>query len=268
MISFDDIAGTAKAGTLYGIGVGPGDARYLTLRAAGLVRSVDVLAYFAKKGRQGNARKIVSPLVDGGRRELKLVYPVTDEIPADHPDYRAEIGAFYAEAAALIEQELRGGNSVGLLAEGDPFFYGSFMHLYIRLRQAGQVPVHVLPGIPGMVGCWHATGVPMTWGDDVMTVLPATLPDERLRAHVAGAEALVFMKVGRHLPRIRAVLQAAGKLDQSWLVINGTMADEQVMPLREAPERCPYFAIVIVHGQGRRPANDLQAAGSLVALDL
>lgn len=68
-----------------------------------------------------------------------------------------------------------------VLCEGDPFFYGSFMHLYVRLRQAEQVTVEVLPGIPGMVGCWHATGIPMTWGDDVMSVLPATLPDTPLR---------------------------------------------------------------------------------------
>ena len=65
------------------------------------------------------------------------------------------------------------------------------------------------------------------------------------------------MKVGRHLGRIRGLLTELGKLDQGWLVINGTMADQQVMPLRDAPERCPYFAIVIVHGQGRRPANDM-----------
>jgi precorrin-2/cobalt-factor-2 C20-methyltransferase len=119
------------------------------------------------------------------------------------------------------------------------------------------VTVEVLPGIPGMVGCWHATGIPMTWGDDVMSVLPATLPDTPLREHMARSDALVIMKVGRHLGRIRALLSEQGKLDRAWLVINGTMSDQQVMPLSDAPERCPYFAIIVVHGQGRRPANDM-----------
>ena len=163
---------------------------------------------------------------------------------------------FYATWQAKLT-ELAREQDVVVLCEGDPFFYGSFMHLYIRLRQAGEVPVNVLPGIPGMVGCWHATGIPMTWGDDVMSVLPATLPDAQLREHVARSDALVFMKVGRHLGRIRTLLAEHGKLDNGWLVINGTMSDQQVMPLRDAPERCPYFAIVIVHGQGRRPANDM-----------
>jgi precorrin-2/cobalt-factor-2 C20-methyltransferase len=97
----------------------------------------------------------------------------------------------------------------------------------------------------------------MTWGDDVMSVLPATLPDTPLREHMARSDALVIMKVGRHLGRIRSLLGEQGKLERAWLVINGTMSDQQVMPLRDAPERCPYFAIIVVHGQGRRPANDM-----------
>ena len=66
MTDLDAIAGTARAGTLYGIGVGPGDVRYLTLRAAALVRDVDVVAFFAKRGLQGNARGIVDPLIGAG----------------------------------------------------------------------------------------------------------------------------------------------------------------------------------------------------------
>jgi len=87
MTTLEAIAGAAKSGTLYGIGVGPGDVRYMTLRAIGLVRSVDVLAYFAKKGREGNARKIVAPLLNGSLRELKFEYPVTDEISVADPEY-------------------------------------------------------------------------------------------------------------------------------------------------------------------------------------
>ena len=72
MTSLDALAGTARPGTLYGIGVGPGDVRYLTLRAAGLVRGVDVVAFFAKKGMQGNARKIVTPLMAVGQVEANI----------------------------------------------------------------------------------------------------------------------------------------------------------------------------------------------------
>ena len=95
MSVLDSLAGTATAGTLYGIGVGPGDARYLTLRAAGLVQAVDVVAYFAKIGSPGNARRIVAPLLAEGRAEMRLEYPVTDEVPADSLEYQQKIGAFY-----------------------------------------------------------------------------------------------------------------------------------------------------------------------------
>ena len=185
-----------------------------------------------------------------------MEYPLTTEIPHDDPRYIAQLSSFYQDWQSRLTQLTRS-EDVIVLCEGDPFFYGSFMHLYVRLRQAAQVTVEVLPGIPGMVGCWHATGIPMTWGDDVMSVLPATLPDTPLREHMARSDALVLMKVGRHLGRIRALLSEQGKLERAWLVINGTMSDQQVMPLSGAPERCPYFAIIVVHGQGRRPANDM-----------
>ena len=238
-------------------GLGPGDPDLMSLRAARAIGSATHVAYFRKAGRPGRARAIVEGMLRADAVEMAMEYPVTTEIALDDPRYNAALAGFYADCVGRLAAVAAAGAAVVVLCEGDPFFYGSFMHLYIRLRQAGEVPVNVLPGIPGMVGCWHATGIPMTWGDDVMTVLPATLPDERLAHAMAGAEALVIMKVGRHLGRVRDLLTRAGKLEQSWLVINGTMADEQLMPMAQAPERCPYFAIVIVHGQGRRPANDM-----------
>lgn len=251
MISLNDIAGTAKAGTLYGIGVGPGDARYLTLRAAALIGSVDVIAYFAKKGRQGNARKVVSELVDGDRRELRFEYPVTDEIPADHPDYRREIAAFYAETAAAIEREVRAGSSVGLLAEGDPFFYGSFMHMWRRLDAI--VPVEVVPGVTGMSGCWTRANAPITWGDDVLTIVPGTLDEARLAQRLASSDAAVIMKIGRNLAKVRRAVAAAGLTERAIYVERGTMEDERILPLSDCEGVSgTYFAMVIIPGQGRR----------------
>src|ERR1700691_5744159 len=135
MTALDAIGGTASAGSLYGIGVGPGDVRYLTLRAAALVRDVDVVAFFAKRGLQGNARGIVDPLMGPQRQELRLEYPVTTEIPADDPAYQEQIARFYEESAEALSALLRQGKSVGLLAEGDPFFYGSFLHILGRLSK-------------------------------------------------------------------------------------------------------------------------------------
>ena len=136
MSALEAIMGVAEPGTLYGIGVGPGDARLMTLRAAGLIRTVDTLSYFAKTGNDSNSRRVVAQLIEPGRKELPLYYPVTTELPVADPGYKTQIRDFYAEAAASIAERLQSGESVGLLAEGDPFFYGSFMHMWRRLVEA------------------------------------------------------------------------------------------------------------------------------------
>ncbi len=250
MTSLDLLAGTASAGTLYGIGVGPGDVRYLTLRAAGLVRAVDVVAFFAKKGAQGNARRIVSPLLVG-QAEQRLEYPVTDEMPADSAEYHRQIGDFYRESADLLAGLLRHGKSVGLLAEGDPFFYGSFMHMWRRL--AADFPVEVVPGVTGMSGCWTRAKTPITWGDDMLAVLPGTLSESALVERLRLTDAAVIMKVGRNLAKVRRAVEAAGLLSRAVYVERGTMEDERIVPLADCGEgRGAYFAMVLIPGEGRR----------------
>jgi precorrin-2/cobalt-factor-2 C20-methyltransferase len=126
------------------------------------------------------------------------------------------------------------------------------MHLYERL--AGLVEVEVIPGIPGMAGCWNAAGLPFTWGDDVLSVLMGTLPEDELAKRAAGSDAVVVMKTGRNLPRITRALARAGRLDEAWLVERGTMPGERVVRLSELNDGdCPYFAIVLIPGHGRRP---------------
>ena len=250
MSLLDTLAGTATAGTLYGIGVGPGDARYLTLRAAGLVQGVDVIAYFAKIGAPGNARRIVTPLVVEGRAELRLEYPVTDEVPADGAEYQQKIGGFYRQAADGLAGLLRQGKSVGLLAEGDPFFYGSFMHMWRRL--SADFPVEVVPGVTGMSGCWTRANLPMTWGDDALAVLPGTLAEDKLVERLRLADAAVIMKVGRNLAKVRRAVEAAGLMSRAVYVERGTMKDERILPLADCGTTGAYFAMVLIPGQGRR----------------
>lgn len=250
MIALETLAGTASPSTLYGIGVGPGDARYMTLRAAGLVMSVAVIAYFAKRGVRGNARSIADPLIGAGREEIRLEYPVTEELAASDPAYRAQISAFYAAAADRLAGVLREGFSVGLLAEGDPFFYGSCMHMWRRL--AADFPVEIVPGVTGMSGCWTRAGTPITWGDDTLAVLAGTLPEAELARRLRETDAAVIMKVGRHLPKVRRAVEATGLMARAVYVERGTMPNERILPLTEfTAERGPYFSIVLIPGEGR-----------------
>lgn len=251
MTSLSDIGGAATPGTLYGIGVGPGDTRYLTLRAASLIQSVDVIAYFAKAGRTGHARRIVSPLVTRNVAEEKLEYPVTEEVPVADARYKDQIEKFYREAADRLAGHLDAGKSVGLLAEGDPFFFGSFMHMWRRLEY--RFSVEVIPGVTGMSGCWTRANTPITWGDDTLTVLAGTLDEDTIARRLKDTDAAVIMKVGKNLSKVRRAIDAAGYTDRAIYIERGTMEDERIMPLQDVPdERGPYFAIIIIPGQGRR----------------
>ena len=232
-------------------GLGPGDPDLMSLRAHRAVTSATQVAYFRKAGRAGQARRIVTGLLRADAVEHAMEYPVTTELPFDGPDYNDALARFYDEWAARL-QGVAQTSDVVVLCEGEPFFYGSFMHLYSRL--SGVVEMEVIPGITGMSGCWTATGQPITWGDDVLSVLMGTLPEEELVRHMAQADALVVMKTGRNLPKIRRALEASGRLDAAWLVEAGTMPNQRIQKLTEANiEECPYFAIVLVHGHGRRP---------------
>ncbi len=241
----------AGYGTVWGVGVGPGDPELMTRKAERLVRQTRHIAYFRKRGRAGRARSIIEGLLRPDAVELAFDYPVTTEIAFDDPAYAATLAPFYENAAAALAGVAETGEDVVVLAEGDPFFYGSFMHLHQRL--ADRVPVQVVPGVPSMAAAWVASRAPITWGDDVLMVLPATLPEDVLRARAEVADALVFMKVGRNLPKVRAVLAALGRLSGAWLVEFASMPQERVVPLAEAGETAPYFSVVLVHGQGRRP---------------
>lgn len=239
-------------GTLYGLGLGPGDPDLMTVRAHRLLCSATHIAFFRKAGRSGQARRIVDGLLPLGVAEHAMEYPVTTEIAVEDPAYNQALSAFYIECVAHLRALSDAGHDVVVLCEGDPFFYGSFMHLYTRLIDTH--PVQVVPAITGMSGAWTVTGQPFTWGDDVLTVLMGTLPEDKLTRHMADSDALVVMKIGRHFDKVRRALATAGRLNDAWLVEYATMPGQKVVRLVDVVGRVtPYFSIVLVHGQGRRP---------------
>ena len=237
---------------LFGVGLGPGDPDYLTVRAVAVLRGADRLVHFCKRGHRGNGRAIADAVVPRDPdREIALAYPVTTEWPADDPRYGEAIGRFYDEAAVRLAAELDQGRTVAVLSEGDPFFYGSFMHLWRRL--APRYPTEVVPGVTGMSGCWTAAAAPITWGDDVLTVLPGTLSSAALAGRLKATDAAVIMKLGRHLAKVRAALGEAGLLHRAIYVERGTMAGERACPLADKlDDEAPYFSMILVPGQGRR----------------
>ena len=239
-------------GTIHGVGLGPGAADLMSVRADRLVRNARHVAYFRKAGRSGQARRIVEGMLHADAVEFPMEYPVTTEIPFSDPRYNEILSQFYAECCAHLRALAEAGEDVVVLCEGDPFFYGSFMHLYTRLRD--DVDVRVVPAITGMSAAWTATGTPITWGDDVLSVLMGTLPEAELVRGMLNADAIVVMKIGRNIDKVRAALKQAGKYERAYLVEFASMDNQTMTRLSEAEDKVtPYFSIIVVHGQGRRP---------------
>jgi precorrin-2/cobalt-factor-2 C20-methyltransferase len=239
-------------GMLIGVGVGPGDPGLVTLNAIEALKKADAVAHFAKAGNASNARAIIAAHLANGVEELPLLYPVTTEIPRMDAAYRDAIRVFYDDAAGAIAKRLDDGKTVAVIAEGDPLFYGSYMHLHVRL--APRYPTEIVAGVTGMSGCWSAIGAPIAQGDDVFTVLPGTLPEYELERRLADTDAAVVMKIGRHLAKVRRALDRAGRLDRAIYVERGTMANASVMKLTDKLDTfAPYFAMVLVPGWEGRP---------------
>ncbi|WP_370227523.1 precorrin-2 C(20)-methyltransferase [Cognatishimia sp.] len=239
-------------GTIYGIGLGPGDQDLMSVKTDRLLRNARHVAFFRKAGRKGQARQIVEGMIPEGAVEFPMEYPVTTEIPLSDPRYNQILSAFYKEVTDHLIALAQSGEDVVVLCEGDPFFYGSFMHIYARVKDI--VPVEVVPAITGMSGAWTATGAPITWGDDVLTVIMGTHSEEKLVEHIALTDALVIMKIGTNFDKVVRALKAGGKYDDAYLVQFATMPKQTVCKLSEMTEKVtPYFSIIIVHGQGRRP---------------
>lgn len=233
-------------GRLIGVGVGPGDPELLTLKAVRRIESADVVAYFAKAGRKSHARAVVADRL-GTASELSLLYPVTTEIHRHDPAYRDALAGFYETVAAEIAGHLEAGRTVAVLAEGDPLFYGSYMHIHCRL--APRFATEIVPGITGMSGAWSQAMVPIAQGDDVTSILPGTLDEAELARRLADCDAAILMKLGRNLGKVRRALRTAGKLDRAIYVERATAADTVILPLAEKEnDDAPYFSIVLVPG--------------------
>ena len=246
---------TIAKGRLIGVGTGPGDPELLTLKAVRAINEADVVAFFCKKGSNGNGRAIVEAYIRPGTLELPLVYPVTVETQKDEEAYKTPINDFFDRSAEDIAAHLDAGRTVAVLSEGDPLFYGSYMHLHLRLKDRYQADV--IAGVTAMSGCWSMTGLPLVQGDDILSVLPGTLSEEKLAERLAVTDGAVIMKVGRNLPKIRRALASAGKLAGALYVERGTMANglaERLETRDESP--APYFSIVLVPGWTGRPQGE------------
>jgi precorrin-2 C20-methyltransferase / precorrin-3B C17-methyltransferase len=235
-------------GTLYGVGLGPGDPELVTVKAARLIGAADVIAYHCARHGHSVARSIAAPYLRGDQVEEQLVYPVTTEA-TDHPGgYDGAMEEFYASCAARLAAHLAQGRDVVLLAEGDPLFYSSYMHMHKRID--GRFRTQIVPGVTSVSAASAALAMPLVEGDDVLTVLPGTLPRAELAARLREPGAAAIMKIGRSYDKVRTALEDCGRLEQAYYVERASGGDRQVIePARDVdPAAVPYMSLVIAAG--------------------
>jgi precorrin-2 C20-methyltransferase/precorrin-3B C17-methyltransferase len=238
----------APAGVLYGVGLGPGDPELVTVKAARIIGAADVVAYHSARHGRSIARSIAAPYLRGDQIEEQLVYPVTTET-TDHPGgYAAAIEEFYEQAAARLMAHLAQGRDVVLLAEGDPLFYSSYMHMHKRI--SGRFRTEVVPGITSVSAAAAALAMPLVEGDDVLTVLPGTLGREELARRLSGTGAAAIMKISRSYADVREALKESGRLPEAYYVERASGgADQLIEPAGDVdPAAVPYMSIIVVPG--------------------
>jgi precorrin-2/cobalt-factor-2 C20-methyltransferase len=244
-------------GSVFGVGVGPGDPELMTLKAVRIVRAARVVACFAKRDKLGNAQAIAREFIHPEAELLELIYPYTIEISPRDPTYVSAMRAFYDESAARIAERLEAGRDVVILCEGDPLFYGSYMYLHDRLD--ARYRCSVVPGITSFAGCAAGAGIPLVSTDRVFAIIPGTLPEAELEAQLRAADAAAIIKLGRHFPKVRRVLARVGRLEGATYFERGTTAQQVVLPLSDKQDdRSLYFALILLPGHDGGPYRPLE----------
>ncbi|MBQ6297363.1 MAG: precorrin-2 C(20)-methyltransferase [Selenomonadaceae bacterium] len=208
-------------GTFYGIGVGPGDPELLTVKAINALKKIEVLiAPKTEKKSDSVALSIAQPYLKSSVEIIYQTFPMVK-------DFAEEKEVFAANKEEIL-RELRGGKNVGFATLGDPMFYSTYIYIFKLLEPCG-VKIVTIPGVPAFLAIAAQIGRPLAYGNDILTIIPATAELDAINSALERADSTVLMKVYKNFPEIVAELKVNGMIDEAVLVSRCGLDDEKII---------------------------------------
>ena len=227
-----------ERGTLYGVGVGPGDRELITLKAIRILQSAQVIAAPDKGQGEQTALNIVSEWI-GGKPVLSCSAPMVHD--------RSVLDQAHTQAADQICDVLDQGKSVAFITLGHPTVYSTYIYIHRKVMERGY-PVELVPGVPSFCAAAAKLNTSLCQGQERLLIVPACHHVEDTFSVQANK---VYMKAGRSLESLKAGLAAHGQLERASAACNVGMDNEQIVPHLADLEGAPgYFSVVLVREEG------------------
>ena len=226
-------------GTFFGIGVGPGDPELLTVKAIKAIEQVDVLIAPKTEKKEGSvALEIARPYL---KEHIEIVYQVFPMVK----DFADSTDAWEANKEEILVL-LNAGKNVAFLTLGDPMFFSTYIYVF-RLLEHEDIDIVTIPGVPAFAAIGSRIGRPIVEGNDVLAIIPATAPKERLEEIMKVASSAVIMKVYRNYPEIVDILHRNNMTEQAVLVSRAGLNDERIIENLEehADEKLNYLSTIL-----------------------
>ncbi|MGI6065578.1 MAG: precorrin-2 C(20)-methyltransferase [Bacillota bacterium] len=193
----------------YGIGVGPGDPELITIKAAKILNTIDVvLLPDSQTGKKNIAYQIAQKEINPQAKLISVNFPMV-------PD-RDIINRAGKTAAQIVEVHIKEGKNVAFITLGDPSLYSTYGYIVKNLNASTEV--ETIPGITSFCAAAAVTNRPLVEGEEILSIIPATAAEEKMESIFAGGQSLVFMKVYNHKDKVLKMLEKHGMMENSILV--------------------------------------------------
>jgi len=236
-----------KIGTLYGIGVGPGDPELMTLKSAKILSKVDVVfAAASTKNSHSLAVNIAKPHIPETTSIRMLSFPMTKD--------EKETRDSWAENARIIINELVQGKDVAFLTVGDSMTYSTYGYILKHIKaSAPYLTIESIPGITSYQAAAARLNTPLVEGEESLLVTSGVKGGDRLRQFSWMPENVVFLKAYRN---VKDIISAVDETDlfQDCVGISkcGLPEEEIVTDLKELANRPPNYWTLIIAKQKKK----------------